>query len=807
MRGLIDDLRHAARALRRAPGFASLATVTLAMGVGLTVAMFSVVYGVLFRPLPFAAPDRVVQVFRTGLENQGGNMPPGPFFDLQHEARSLQGVAASSNTAFGLGSGIDAARVDGAEVTPNYFDVLGARAALGRTLTATTDRPGDALVVLSDATWRQHFAAAPDVLGRTVRLDGVPHTVIGVMPPGFVQPRGIEVWRLGAGDVPTAPMFVSGDPRTQRDIGYLDVIARLADGVSVAEAETDLRTVAATLASRYPTSDAHNGFTAVALLDTLVGDTRRSLLTLFAAVGAVLLVASTNLAGLMLARAVGRQRELAVRGALGASRFRLARQLVIESLLLAMGGGALSLVAGTWMLEGLRLLLPDSMPRREEIHLDLVAAAFALGLSTLVGVVIGSSPAWWTTSVSPADALKSGGRSATASPGRARHWLVAGQVAVAAVLLSGAGLMIRSLVDLERVDVGFVADGVVTQPIVLPQSRFDEAAQMRFYQAVVRRLHDDPRIVHASIVFPTPLVNNQASATIRLDRPRPGQPADREYRVRLASVGADYFGVLRTPFVQGRDYADGDFDERARGIIVNRALADRLLDGGDVLERRIGFGPDPDDQYRIVGVVADAVAVSLDAAPEPTVYLPFTHLTLPFMRLLVRGTGSDTLTRAAIRGAIAAEAPDLSLDPPESLAALVARAAAEPRFRARLATGFAVLALALAALGVYGLLSYTVAGRTRDLATRLALGASPGALRRDVLREGLGLTAAGLVPGVAVVIALGRLVNGLFYGTTTTDPLVLGAMVAALFAVSAVACYLPARRAMRIDPMHALRAE
>lgn len=806
MRGLVDDVRYAVRALGRAPGFSSLAIATLAAGVGLTVAMFSVVYGVLFRPLPFAAPDRVVQVFRTGPGGRGGNVSPGPFVDLQHEARSLRGVAASSSTAFVIGTGLDAPRVDGADVTANYFDVLGARAVLGRGFSADLDRPGDALVVLGDATWRSAFGGATDVVGRTVRLDGVAHTVVGVMPAGLAQPRGVEVWRLASGDVPTPPMRVDGDAASSRDIAYLDVIARLADGVSPAEADAELRTLAQSLAARYPATDAGHGFHVEPVLETLVGPARRSLLTLFAAVAAVLLLASTNLAGLVLARTIGRRRELAVRGALGASRLRLARQLVVENVLLALAGGGGALVLGTWLLDGLRLLLPTSLPRRDDIHLDLTAAGFAVLISMVVGVVVGTSPAWWTSSLDPADALHAGGRGATA-PGGARRWLVTAQIAVAAVLLTGGGLMVQSLVRLQQVEVGFVAEGVTTQPVVLPASRFDEAAQMAFFQGVLRRLHDDPRVSHASVVFPTPLVNNQASVTLRLDRPRAGEPADREYVVRLASIGSDYFGVLRTPFVQGRDYAAADFAPAARALVVNQALAERLLGGGDVLDRRLRLGDTAADDYRIVGVVANASAVALDEAPEPTIYMPFSQLTLPFMRLLVRGPGPEAGRQAALRGAVHAEAADLSLDPAESLTSIVARASAEPRFRARLATGFAILALALAALGIYALLSYSVAGRTRDFATRLALGADPGLVRRAVLVEGLSLAAVGLAMGLLTVIALGRLVGALLFQTSPTDPFVLAAMSAAMLVTSALACYVPARRAMRIDPMQALRAD
>ncbi|MEZ5293948.1 MAG: ABC transporter permease [Vicinamibacterales bacterium] len=804
---LIDDLRHAVRAWRRAPAFVGLALVTLALGIGTTSAMFSVVYGVLLRPLPFRAPERLVQVWHVSADGRRGNFPAGAFHDLQREARGVRNAAASIGTAVGLGTGADAARVSGAVVTTNFFDVLGATPALGRAFSSAADTPGGDGVVLADGAWRQHFGADPAVVGRTIRLDGVPATVLGVMAPEFDYPTGARVWRLPERSVPAPPLEVEGDPETNRDVGYLDVVARLTDGVSVREAEADLRVLGTTLAERYPDTDKNEGFALTPVHEALVGDARPSLLVLFGAVGLVLLIACTNLAGLLVARALGRRREFAVRTALGAGGPRLVRQLLAESLLLALAGGLLGVVAGVWLLDGLRALLPESMPRAAEIRLDAAAVTFAFAVSALVGLAFGAVPAWWSTRQDAASALHDGGRTSTGGRQRGRRALVVAQVALAVVLLAGAGVMVKSLVSLQRRDIGFAPEGVVTQQIVLPQARFDNAAQVRFFRQVTERLRQDPRVSAATVVFPTPLVNNQANASVRLDRPRPGDPSDREYRVRLASIGRQYFATLGIAFVAGRDFEARDLAEDAHALIVNRTLAEHLLGGGDVLDRRIGFGEDASDAYRVIGVVADAAAASLDADPDPTVYLPFTQLTLPFMRLMARGRGPDAGIRDAIVTAVRTEAPDLALDPAEPLTDVVRAAADEPRFRARLSAVFAAVALALASLGLYGLLTVSVAARTREFATRLALGATPAAMRAGVLREGLVLTGLGLATGVAVVVALGRLVNRLLFHTTTADPVILGGLAALMLVASAAACYLPARRATLVDPMTALRAD
>jgi putative ABC transport system permease protein len=808
MRGVLDDLRQGVRALVRAPGFCALALATLALGIGGTAAMFSVVYGVLVRPLPFAAPDQLVRVWQTTADSaQRGSFSPGVFVDLQRESRSLAGAAGYINNFAGVALGNDPVRLQGTEVTAGFFEVLGAAAARGRVFTSATDPIGAALIVLSDGAWRRHFGADPQVIGRTVRVDGQPYEVVGVMAADFAFPQRAQFWRLAPRAVPTPPMEVKGDVLSQRDLGYMDVVARLVPGVTAPEAMSELRVLADTLATRHPDSDRGRGFAVEPVYDTIVGEARPSLLLLLAAVATVLLIACTNVAGLMLARALGRRRELAVRTALGAPRGRLVRQLLIESVMLALAGGLLGLLVASWALEGLRAVLPATVPRIAAIRLDFAAVAFAAAVSLVVGLAFGTAPAWMSAALSSFDALRDGGRTSTGG----RHWvrrgLVVGQVALAAVLLTAAGVIGASLLKLQRVDVGFAADGVVTQQLVLPQSRYDRAAQTRFYDAVTTRLAQDPRVSAAAVVFPSPFVSSQASATIRLDRPAPGDAPDREYTVRLGSITPQFFAAMGIPLLAGRTFTTGDLPEEATSAIVSRAFAERLLGGGDVLGRRLQLGDEADDWYLVVGVAGDARSAKVDTAAEPIVYLPHTHLTLPFMRLLVRGTGTDAATTEALLTAVRAEDAQLALDPPETLRALVSGSTAEPRFRSGLVAAFAATALGLAVLGLYSLVSYTVSGRTREIATRMALGATPAAMRAGVMREGLALTAAGLAVGLLTAAALGRLLDGLLYDTAPIDPAVTTLLVALMALAAVVACYLPARRAMRVEPTVALRAE
>lgn len=808
MRGVLDDLRQGVRALVRAPGFCALALTTLALGIGATAAMFSVVYGVLFRPLPFAAPEQLVRVWQTTAgSGQRGSFSPGAFLDLQGESRSLSGAAGYVNTFAAVALGNDPVRLQGAEVTPGFFTVLGATAARGRVFTPAGDTTGAALVVLSDGAWRQHFGADPQVVGRSLRVDGQPYEVVGVMPADFAFPQRAQFWRLAPQRVPTPPMQVEGDLLTQRDLGYMDVVARLVPGVTPSEAMGELRVLAASFAERYPDNDRGRGFDVEPVYDTIVGEARPSLLLLFAAVGAVLLIACTNVAGLMLARAVGRRRELAVRTALGAPRGRLVRQLLVESTVLALAGGALGVLVAAWALEGLRAVLPATVPRASAIRLDLAAVGFAAAVSLVVGLAFGTAPAWMSAALASFDALRDGGRTSSAGRQWLRRGLVVGQVAVAAVLLVAAGVMGASLLKLQRVDVGFAADGVVTQQLVLPQSRYDRAAQTRFYDALTTRLMADPRVSAAAVVFPSPFVSSQASATIQLDRPAPGDAPDKEYTVRLGSITPQFFAAMGVPLLAGRTFTPTDLPETATSVIVSRAFAERLFGGGDVIGRRLRLGDDADDWYTVVGVAGDARSAKVDTAAEPIAYLPYTHLTLPFMRLLVRGPGGDAVTTEALLAAVRAEDPQLALDPPETLRALVTGSTAEPRFRSRLVGAFAVTALGLAVLGLYSLVSYTVTGRTREIATRLALGATPAAMRASVLREGLALTGAGLAAGLGIAAALGRLLERLLYETSPIDPAVIAGLVALMALASLVACYLPARRAMRVEPTVALRAE
>ncbi len=799
------DFRHALRTFARAPGFTLVVVLTLALGIGSTTTLFSLVYGVLLRPLPYPDADRVVRVWNTRANGQDSSFSPADYLDVQREVRGFHAVAGMFAQPAILTDGAEPVRVAAAQVTPRYFDVFGVPAARGRTF-ADRDR-GTSVAVLADGAWREQFGGDPAIIGRTIHIDRQPYTVVGVMPRGFAAlPDDVRLWRVSSGDVPTPPLVVHGDLNAQREVGYMDVVARVAGGTSLAQVNGELRALATRLARQFPDDKAGESFRVEPLREQMVADVRLGLLVLFGAVGAVLLIAGANVAGLLLARAAARRREFAVRSALGASRARLVRQLLVESVLLATAGGAVGLGAASWGLDLLKATLPRTIPRVSEIALDPAVVLFAAGVSIAIGLLFGTAPAWIESAVTVGEALKDGGRAGTGARQWSRRSLVVTEVAVALVLLASAGLLVGSLVKMERVDPGFRAEDVAVMQLALPQARYDGAAQARFYESLVARLAADGRVQAAAVVFPTPLVNNSASAQYQVDV-GPRVPQAERPNARLAAISAGYFSVLRIPVLRGRPFTEADMADGATSVIVNRAFAGRHFPGMDPIGHRVLLGEDAGEQFTIVGVVGDIRAGSLAEAPDPMMYLPVRQLTLPFMRVMIRSRAGLAAAADALKTAVRAEAPDLPVERVEALTTIVSASAAQPRFRAWVVTAFAAAALVLAALGLYGLISYSVTERVREFGVRLALGATPREVLAMVLREGLGLTGIGLAIGVVGALAVARAIASLLYETSASDPLTLAGVALVLALTAVVACALPARRAMRVDPIVALRVE
>jgi putative ABC transport system permease protein len=803
------DVRHAFRTLLlRTPGFTVVAVLTLALGIGANTAIFSVVNGVLLRPLPYADPDALVAVFWTTATNSRDSHRAADFLDLQARNRSLAAVAGyrgdAATLVFPAG---DPVRVPASIVTASFFDVLGVPALLGRSFSAGDAGHGEALAVISHAAWQQEFSADPGIAGRLVRANGAGYTITGVMPPSFNFPGGVKIWLLSPKPVPTPPIDVPGDLLADRNVGYFQAIARVRPGVSAAALTEDLPLVASSITERSAGGAPRPGLTAVPLRDSLVGDVRAALFVLFGAVGVVLLIACANVASLLLARTSGRQRELAIRASLGAGRGRLIRQLLTENLVLGAGGGVAGLFVGVWAVGLLVSVMPDGIPRVEEIALDWRVAAAALGMTLLSVMFFGLVPALQASRTNAAVSLKEAGVRGGGARARTRAALVVAEVALTLVLLVSAGLLANSFLRLQRVDPGFLTEQVTLVSLPVPQARYpDSERQAAFYRRVLEGIADHPAIASVALVFPSPLEGTSAQGSFSIEG-RPEGPGAERPLAGIASISPDYFATMGMRLVSGRGFTDADRQPAPAVAILNMAAARRYWPDEDPVGRRFRYNLRADDWITVVGVVADTRNVGLQAQPAPQVYLPFDRFTLPFMNIAVRSAAGTGVVASVARSEVAATDPELPVDRVYPLARVVAESVGEPRFRTLLLGLFAAIALVLAAVGLYGLISYSVTQRTREIGIRVALGARPRQVMLPVLREGLRLALLGMGLGLAGALVATRALAVFLFGVGTTDPLTFAAVSGLLLGVALLASYIPARRALRVDPVTALRAE
>jgi putative ABC transport system permease protein len=802
------DVRYAGRMLRRAPAFATVATLTLALGIGANTAIFSVVYGVLLRALPYGSPDRIVKVWRTSSGTSSGTHNPGDFLDLTRENRGFSHVAGYREDIFDLSSAAsEPERYTGLQVTSGFFDVFGVQAALGRGFQDGVDVPGTPLVVLSDRLWRR-LGADQQMIGTSLRVNGSSLTVVGVMPPSFQFTTDAELWALSPQAVPPAPIAIDGDLLAAREVSYFDAVARLRPGVSIDQAGSDLATLAAAIAERHPKTGTGRGFRLVGLHEQLVGDVRTALLVLLGAVGFVLLIACANVANLMLARGTVRRREIGVRTALGAGRVRLIRQLLAESLLLSGTGAAAGLVLAVWGLDILLSVVPADLPRVGEIRLDGGVLVFTVLISMAAGILFGIVPAWQVSGLGPVEAIREAGARAIGGLHRtaARRFLLVVEVGLSLVLLTGAGLMARSFVRLRAVDPGFRPDSLVTIQLALPQLRYKEEQQWpQFYDRLLEGLTGYPATGRAAVGFPLPLSDQQGSAGLIVEgRPEPA-PSERPV-AQIASVSPGYLSVLGVPLLRGRDFSDQDRHDTQSVVIVSAGLANRYWHGEDAVGKRIKF-PGEGPWFSVVGVAGDTRRSSLASEPRPTAYLSHRQFMVPFVSLVIRTDENVDAVAATVRTVVRRLDPDLPIDEVKTMERVVADSLAQPRFRTVLLLGFAGLSMLLAGVGVYGLVSFSVSERAPEIGIRIALGATPRQVLRMVVREGLVLSLAGVGVGLVAAALLTRVVAGLLFGIEATDGPTFAAVAALLVGVTLLASYLPARRATRVDPMSALRSE
>ena len=814
METLLRDMRYGIRMLTKRPGFTAVAIIALALGIGANTAVFSVVNAVLLRPLPYAEPDHLVNVWTTrpqrGINKMVASYPD--FADWRDQNNVFERVAAYTEQDFTLIGGDSPSRLGGLVVSSDLFPLLQVQAAIGRTFNADDDRNGSPLtVVLSHRLWRQHYNSDSSIIGSSITLNSKSYGVIGVMPEGFqfpVQSDPVELWTTFAN-----ALTATGDESIaeQRGMHFLHVIARLKPGVNSQEARADLEAIAGHLGEKYPDTNTGIGASVNLAQEDLVGDVRPALLILMGAVGCVLLIACTNVASLLLARATTRHKEMAIRAALGASRVRVVRQLLTESLVLAMAGGAIGLLIALWGTDALVAVSGDELPRAAGIGLDMRVLGFTLLVSLLTGVLFGIAPAIHSSKTDLNEALKEGGRGGSegARRNRLRSALVAAEVAIAVVLLTGAGLLIQSLWRLQKVDSGIDTKNVIAMEVGLPEVRYTTAQQREFYRQLQTRLSTLPGVVAASAVFPLPLTNQGMSLSFETEgRPQPrGDRPSSSYR----SVSLDFFRTLGMRIVKGRDFNERDDDRGPDVIVINEAFADRFFPGEDPIGKRIKPGISETGKSpawrEIIGIVSNIKYRGPRKESGPEYYVPESQVPLDSMTLTVRTTGDPRGIVGAVRDEVRALDKDLPIYNIRTLDEYLSVAVAQPRLFAVLLAIFAGLALALTAIGLYGVMSYSVAQRTHEIGIRMALGARPANVLQLVVRQGMTVAALGVGIGLVAALFATRVMTSLLFGIGARDPLTFAAIAVIIAGVALGACFVPARRATKVDPMVALRYE
>jgi predicted permease len=802
MRSLLWNVRRALRSLRRAPAFTLAAVATLALGIGANTAIFSVVSGVLLRPLPYPDSDRLTIVWgrHVSIGQETASLPD--FLDWRAQAGSFEALAAMTNTRFNLTGAGEPEVARGALATAGFFRLFGVTPALGRDFREDEERgAAPRIAMLGEDYWRRRFGGRPDIVGQEIMLSGVAHTVVGIVPAALRLEQPVEVWR---------PLVT--DSTLPRRSDFLTVFGRLRPGVPLERAQEEMITVAARLEAQYPATNAGWSAEVVSLREQVVGEIRPALLVFMGAVALVLLVACANVANLMLARVAARSRELGVRAALGASRGRIAAELLLECALVALLGGVAGLLIAVWGIDAMRSLQPGTIPRLEEIGVDLRVLGFTFGLSLLTGMLFGLAPVWRFTGRDLRAGLVEGGRGVAGgrSLHRTRAGLVLGEVALAFVLLAGAMLLLRSFDRLQQVDPGFAADGVLTARVSLPRVKYQEEDRRRaFAAALLDRVAVQPGVRDAALVSDAPLGDSPPYWGFEIagaEAPPPGAVLDAA--VFMTSPG--YFSTLRIPLVEGRFYDAGDHAGAEDVVVISQAMARRFWPGRSPLGARITFGDsrDPDVAWlRVVGVAGDVRHERLSDEPYPQAYLPLAQTPARSVVLAVRAAGDPLALVPGVRASLAELDPDLPLTDVATLEERKAVSLARPRVNLAVLGGFALAALVLAAVGIYGVVAYGVVQRTRELGLRMALGAGGASLLRMVIRQGMTPVLAGIGLGFVAALAANRVLRGLLFGVEAGDPVTFAAVTCFLVAVALAAIYLPARRAARSDPMVALRSE
>ncbi len=801
---MIADLRQSCRSLRSSPGFSALVIVVLAVGIAANTAIFSVVNGVLLRPLPFTDADRLVAVDTT-TRNQPDDTSYPDFLDWHAQMTTLDRLAVYTSAAVTLTGAGDAASLTCAIVTSDLFPMLGVTPLRGRVFTADDDKPGAArTVILSEGLWARQFGSNPGIIGSSITLDGEPFTVVGIMPASFEFPIDAEdppqVW------LPVNASRFAEQWATQRNASFLKGIGHLRPGSTIAAAQAEMSTIAGRLGQLYERNKSR-GVLVRPLQAVLVAEYRLGLLVLLGAVGAVLLIACANVANLLLARGSVRRRELAVRAALGASRGRLVRQLLAETVTLAIAGGLLGAVLAVWGVDALIRFSPLQIPRLHAVHVDAAALVFATFASVATGLLSGLVPAFQLSRLDVGTQLKAGERGGSAASGaRTRTTLVVAEMALSLVLVAAAGLLLRSLVALQHANPGFVTERALSMMVLLPGSRYSDGDTTR---AFFRRLRAEtsalPGVSSAALSTTLPMSGSNIDVGFTIEG-RPADPSERN-GAPLFAISPEYFRTMGIPLVRGRGFTDRDTATSPDVAIISESFAATYWPGEDAIGKRIRIGYGKGGPREIVGVVGDVKQTALSDPLKPQMYTPFEQTPWPFVAAIVRTTAAPESAAGSLRAALTRVDPLIGPAEVRTLDEYVSRSMATPRFTTFLVGAFAAVALLLAGLGLFSVMAYSVAQRRREIGIRMALGAQPGEVRAMVVRQALWTGIVGLAIGIAGAFATTRVLAALLYEVRPTDPATFAGVSAVLVGVMLIAAYVPARRATQVDPLAALRTE
>jgi putative ABC transport system permease protein len=807
MRTLLQDLRYAVRTMLNKPAFTVIAIVTLALGIGGSTAIFTVVNAALLRGLPYKSPDRLYHLFESTPQKEFAQREFSyPDFQDYQQNQVLEGLAAYTGGGGIMSGRGEPERLFAPAVTANFFSVLGVEPVIGRTFQPGEDKPGAPRVtVLTYGMWQRRFGGDPGILGQSLTINGDPYTVVGVLPASFqFAMRNADLWR---------PYQPTEAQLTRRYLHGTNLIGRLKDGVSPEQAQTQLAVIAKRIEQENAQSHAGTGLKLVPLQEQVVGQVKPILMVLLAAVGFVLLIACANVASLLLTRSLARQKEVAIRAALGASRWRVIRQLLTESVLLSLAGGAAGLLIAYWGVSGLVAALPDNqlnaLPFLKSLHIDLGILAFSFGLSLLTGIVFGLAPALQSTRLDLNEVLKEGGRNTAGGSGhRLRGALVMTEIALAVVLLVGAGLMMKSLLHLLQSNVGFNPEKLLTMSVVPPAAKYTDAnRQIEFFDQLRQRVQALPGVSGAGSVNILPLQGgNTTRVNVEGDPiPPPGQETEANNR----TIDESYFQTLGVPLVAGRMFDARDKADAPPVVIIGKSMADRVFAGRDPIGRRFVYAGVQAPPIMVVGVVGDVKIGGLDEAIRPVIYYPLRQNATGITNLVIRTSGDPAALTAVVREEAHRLEPDVAIFNVNAMEQLISNspAAFMRRFPALLISIFAGIALLLASVGIYGVVSYSVSQQTHYIGVRMALGAKSSDILKMVLKQGLSLALAGMALGLVAAFGLTRLLRSLLFEVQATDPATFALVLGTLFVVALLACYIPARRATKVDPLVALRYE